>query len=127
MYALLCDCCVMVLNGIAVIYHMEVTAKETMWCVTLVPVPYIACRDSSCATSLIRDRVVSSALQFGYSKTSGRIYKQAPISKYRKSKLKSKHYCFSISIFVQKDVVQKKKPQQRTFQGNFKHIKITHG
>lgn len=60
--------CKMVFYGIVVINHMAVVvvAEKAMWCVTLVPVFYLACRDFSDATRLIRDRLTppSSFLPF---------------------------------------------------------------
>lgn len=51
----------MVFYGIVVINHMAVVVAEmAMWCVTLVPVFYLACRDFSGATRLNRDRLTPS-------------------------------------------------------------------
>lgn len=69
---------------------MTVTTVDTMWCVTLVSVPYTACRAFSFATPPIRGRVVSPTIlnrpKQGYFKTSLAIHVDNTFPQNRNSK-----------------------------------------
>lgn len=83
-------CCMMIIYGLFVIYHMGLKTVDTMWCVTLASVlPYIAYRDFSFATPLIRGRVVSPTIlnspKKGYCKAALTTIKK-DTANYKKSK-----------------------------------------